>query len=137
MRRSDAVREAPRSDAGKALSLARELIVSGDQAMAVGHWRVAGLSAVHAGISAADAALIGTAGVRSASQDHSAVSDLLGGRVPEFKMTQKRQLTGLLKVKNAVAYEQRALTEVEARVMLDQARRFVEWASGVVDRSLG
>ena len=136
MRRSDMVREAPRCDAGKALSLARELIVSGDTAMAVGHWRVAGLNAVHAGISAADAALIGAAGVRSASQDHGTVSELLGSRVPEFKIAQKRQLNGLLKVKNAIAYEQRPVTEVEARVMLDQARRFVEWASGVVDRSL-
>ena len=136
MRRSDMVREAPRCDAGKALSLARELIVSGDTAMAVGHWRVAGLNAVQAGISAADAALIGAAGVRSASQDHGAVSDLLGSRVPEFKIAQKRQLNGLLKVRNAIAYEQRPLTEVEARVMLDQARRFVEWAGGVVERSL-
>jgi len=136
VRRSDAVREAPRSDAGKALSLAQELIVSGDKAMAVGHWRVAGLNAVQAGISAADAALIGAAGVRSASQDHGAVSDLLGSRVPEFKIAQKRQLNGLLKVRNAIAYEQRPLTEVEARVMLDQARRFVEWAGGVVERSL-
>jgi len=136
VRRSDMVREAPRCDAGKALSLARELIVSGDTAMAVGHWRVAGLNAVHAGISAADAALIGAAGVRSASQDHGTVSELLGSRVPEFKIAQKRQLNGLLKVKNAIAYEQRPVTEVEARVMLDQARRFVEWASGVVDRSL-
>ena len=136
MPRSDAVRGAPRSDAGRALSLAQELIVSGDKAAAVGHWRVAGLNAVHAGISAADAALIGASGVRSASQDHGAASDLLESRVPEFKTAQKRQLNGLLKVKNAIAYEQRPVTEVEARVMLDQARRFVEWASGVVDRSL-
>jgi hypothetical protein len=29
------------------------------------------------------------------------------------------------------------VTEVEARTLVDQARRFVDWASGVVDRALG
>ena len=137
MRRSDAVREVPRADARKAMSLALELITSSETSTAIGHWRAAGLTAIHAGISAADAALAAAAGVRSASQDHAGVAELLADRVPEFKMAQRRQITGLLKEKSAIAYEQRVVTESEARVMLDQAKRFVEWASGVVTRSLG
>lgn len=137
MGRSDAVREVPRTDARKALSLAFELIVAADGAMAVGHWRVAGLSAIHAGICAADAALIASAGIRSASRDHGAVTGLLESAAPTFKMAQRRQLSGLLKEKSAIAYEQRGLKEAEARVMLDQTRRFVDWASGVVGKSLG
>lgn len=136
MRRSDSVREVPRADARKALTFAQELITSSEKAMSVGHWRAAGLNAVHAGISAADAALAAAAGVRSASQDHATVADLLAERVPEFKMAQRRQIAGLLKEKNSIAYEQRVVAESEARVMLDQASRFVEWASGVVDMAL-
>lgn len=132
MRQSDTVRAASDADAHKAISLAIELVASAEAAMAVGHWRVVGLNAVHAGICAADAALIASAGVRSAAKDHGAAADLLARSAPTFKMTQRRQLTGLLKQKSAIAYEQRNLTEVEARVMLDQARRFVAWAASVV-----
>ena len=71
-------------------------------------------------------------GMRSSSQDHGAVLALLELHVPEFTTMQRRQLGGLLKVKNQVAYEQRLLTEVEGRQLVDQASRLVRWAAMVV-----
>lgn len=40
-------------------------------------------------------------------------------------------------MKNAVAYEQRLLTEVEARKLVDHAVRFVGWAGEVVKKHSG
>lgn len=104
--------------------------------LAAERWNSSGLNAVHAGICAADAALIATAGIRSSSQDHGAVLALLEANVPEFSAVQRRQLGGLLKVKNLVAYEQRLLTETEARQLVDHANRLTKWAASVVAEQL-
>lgn len=126
-----------RGQAKSALKKAKEMSSAATSELARGHWDAAGLNAVHAGICAADAALIASAGVRSVSQDHGAVVGLLVERVPEFTATQRRQLGGLLKMKNIVAYEQRLLTETEALQLVDQANRLTRWASAVVESHLG
>lgn len=126
------VRAVPRSGARVALLKAQEFVASAEAACSASRWDAAGLSAIHAGTSAADAAVIAAAGVRSASKDHGAVIELLGERVTEFSPTQRRQLAGLLKKKNAIAYEQRLAEKVEAQQMVDQAARLVLWAEGVV-----
>jgi hypothetical protein len=61
---------------------------------------------------------------------------LLAERVPDFTASQRRQLGGLLKVKNLAAYEQRLLTETEARQLADHANRLTKWAVGVVTEQL-
>lgn len=132
MSRNDDVRTAPRSDARAALAQCQEFTVTAQESLGAGKWNAAGLNAIHAGIAAADAALVASAGLRSASQDHGAVITLLDQQVPEFAATQRRQLGGLLKMKNQVAYEQRLLTEVETRQLVDQAARLARWAAGVV-----
>ena len=132
MPRSDDLRSTPRGDARAALAKCHEFTVTAQGALGAGNWNAAGLNAIHAGIAAADAALIASAGLRSASQDHGAVITLLDQQVPEFAATQRRQLGGLLKMKNQVAYEQRLLTEVEARQLVDQAARLARWVTGVV-----
>ena len=83
------------------------------------------------------AAMRATTGTRSTSQDHGAVIPLLEAQIPEFKAQQRRQLGGLLKKKNQVAYERRPLSEVEAKQLVDQAKRFMQWAVGVVKKHLG
>jgi hypothetical protein len=42
-------------------------------------------------------------------------------------------MLGLLRMKNVVAYEQRLLSETEARQLVDHARRLVRWSSGVCE----
>jgi hypothetical protein len=95
------------------------------------------VTAIHAGVAAADAALGATAGFRSASPDHHAVVGLLREHVDGFPAASSRQITGLLRQRSSIYYDARVVTEVEARTLVDQARRFVDWASGVVDRALG
>lgn len=115
-----------------ALNKCREFTDMAHAALADEKWNAAGLNAIHGGIAAADAALIASAGLRSASQDHGAVVLLLERQVPEFAATQRRQLAGLLKMKNQVAYEQRPLAQIEARQLVDHATRLTRWAEGVV-----
>ena len=123
-------------EARDSLKKAEEMNSAAASELATGHWNSAGLNAVHAGICAADAALIASARIRSSSRDHGAVSALLEERVQEFTATQRRQLGGLLKIKNVVAYEQRLLTEAEARQLTDQANRLTKWAAAVVKDQL-
>jgi HEPN domain-containing protein len=130
------VTPANRSEARKSLKKADEMNSAAASELAVGRWNSAGLNAVHAGICAADAALIASAAVRSSSQDHGAVLALLEERVKGFAAAQRRQLGGLLKVKSLVAYEQRLLTEDEARQLVDHANRLTKWATGVVAEQL-
>ncbi|MDZ4169824.1 MAG: hypothetical protein U1E26_09230 [Coriobacteriia bacterium] len=127
-----------RAEARNALLKASEMNTAAASELASGRWNSAGLNAVHAGICAADSALIASETIRSASQDHGVVMALLEELVPEFAATQRRQLGGLLKMKNVVAYEQRLLNEVEARQMVDQANRLTRWASALIaDRLSG
>ena len=95
-------------------------------------WNSAGLAAVHAAISAADAAIVASSGRRSASKDHMEAVELMRSLVPEAAATQERQLTGLLSMKNTIEYEQRLVTPVEAKTLTEQAGRLVRWATTVV-----
>lgn len=125
-------RPVPKSEARSALQKAEEFLAAASVSREAGRWNAAGLDAIHAGIAAADAALIATMGVRSISKDHGEVLEMLSESNKSFAAAQRRQLGGLLKMKNAVAYEQRLLTEVDARKLVDHANRFVGWSERVV-----
>lgn len=131
------VANVPRGEARAALAKSLEFSQAAQAEAAAKRWNAAGLAAVHSAISAADAAMIAAAGLRSTSQDHGAVIPLLEAQIPEFKAQQRRQLGGLLKKKNQVAYERRLLSEVEAKQLVDQATRFTRWATSVVKQHLG
>lgn len=137
MARVNDVADVPRAEARVALRKSLEFCQTAQAEAAAERWDSAGLTAIHSAISAADAALIASAGVRSISQDHGAVIPLLEAQIPEFKAGQRRQLGGLLKKKNQVAYERRLLTEVEAKQLVDQSARFARWAKSVVTKHLG
>ena len=131
------VADVPRGEARVALAKSLEFSAAAQSEAGAKRWNAAGLAAIHSGISAADAALIASTGLRSTSQDHGAVIPLLEAQIPEFKTQQRWQLGGLLKKKNQVAYERRLLSEVEAKQLVDQATRFTHWADGVVKKQLG
>ncbi len=125
-------RDVPRGHAIQSLAKCVEFSESAQSSLGSQRWNSAGLDAVHSGIAAADTVLIAVDGIRSVSKDHGAVIGLLDSRVPAFTATQRRQLAGLLKMKNQVAYEQRPLTETEARQLVDHATRLAKWAAGIV-----
>lgn len=122
----------PRREAKKAHVKALEFLASAEEDLRAGRCTAAGPGAIHAGISAADTALIGMAGRRSTSQNHGDVIDMLQESVEEFTAAQRRQLVGLVKMKNAVAYEQRPLSEVEAKRLVDHAQRLVKWSGNLL-----
>ncbi|HEX9094177.1 MAG TPA: hypothetical protein VF902_09360 [Coriobacteriia bacterium] len=136
MTRKSDLQAVAKGDARRAQAKAQEFAEAAAGEIGAERWNAAGLDAVHAGICAADAALIATAGLRSVSQDHAAVTASLEEQVPEFGASQRRQLAGLLRMKNTVAYEQRLLTGTEARQMTDQARRLAQWSRKVVEARL-
>ena len=133
MKKSD-VRRVARSESRKALAKASEFLEAAKADMGAERWNAAGLAAIHSAIASADAGLIATAGLRSASQDHGAAVALLEAQVPEFTGAQRRQLAGALRLKNAVAYEQRLLRQDEARTLVDHATRLARWAERIVAR---
>jgi HEPN domain-containing protein len=132
MVRESETRAVPRGDARKAQAKAEEFLSAASIDLEAARWSAAGLTAIHAGICAADAALIASVGVRSVSPDHGAAATILERKVPESTAAQRRQLIGLINMKNTTEYEQRALTEIEARRLVDHAQRLVAWARKVV-----
>ena len=127
-------RDVPRSHAAKALTKSLEFLDAAGASMQSKRWNAAGLNAIHSGISAADAALIAAAGTRSIARDHNVVIALLEAHpMTHFTASQRRQLVGLLKLKNQVAYDQRLLTEIEARQLVDHATRLAKWATRIVE----
>ena len=123
-------RPATKQEGQIALQKAQQFADAAHNEFANERWNSAGLNAIHCGISAADAALICAAGIRSTSQDHANVSSLLERNIASFKGNPRTQLVGLLGMKNAVAYEQRLISQSEASRLVTAADRFLTWSQG-------
>jgi len=134
--RGDRTNAIEKAEARKYLTKAQDFLETARLAAQDGRWNSAGLAAIHTGISAADASIVASTGIRSASRDHGAAVDLLRTAVPEASASQERQLSGLLGMKNTVEYEQRLVTEAEARSMVEHAGRLLKWAGTVVSAHL-
>lgn len=100
---------------------ARRLLDSGDR-------NAAGVLAIHAGISAADAITIHFLGLRSAGQRHLDVLALLGQTTHPRKANVQRQLNELLGEKKSVEYEGRLISVGDAEKMVLLSSRIVEAA---------
>jgi len=90
-------------------------------------WNAAALSAIHAGIAAADAVLVLERGIRSVSQRHEDVLDLLAGSGTD-RSSALAHLRRILARKNVVEYESRLFTQREAEEVVQHAERFLGWA---------
>ena len=124
----------PRSGSRTYVTKAREFADAASVLLDRGHNDAALLIAIHAGISAADAAAVALAGLRSADPDHQRAADLLesAARGSEDVRTRSRQLRSLLQKKNLVEYESRRSTSAEARDAVQRADRLVAWAEQTV-----
>ena len=94
------------------------------------------LNAIHAGISATDAATIALVGIRSADPDHARAADLLeevATTGPGDARKGARQLRQLLARKSAVEYQSRRAAAGEAADAIKRAMRLIDWARGVVN----
>lgn len=122
-------RSVPRERHSTYLKKAREFIRAAEAATRAGDWDAAGLNAVHAAISAADALLVYYGGVRSIGESHQDAAGLLAQHVKDDQLGSKiRTLSKVLSYKNLAAYEDREVTEAEGRDAVKLAGRFLDWA---------
>lgn len=92
------------------------------------NWHSVGLEAIHCTISASDALLVYCKGIRSTSQDHRDLVDLLVDQIGTEEV--KKYCNTLLKIismKNLVEYEDRLFTEKEASEILKRTERYFNW----------
>lgn len=90
-------------------------------------WNAAALSAVHAAIAGADAVLVFEKGIRSVSQRHEDVLDLLVGPGGD-RSSALAHLRRVLARKSVVEYESRLFSQREAEEIVQHAERFLAWA---------
>jgi HEPN domain-containing protein len=117
-----------RSRASHYLKRAEQFNESMHEAHEKGNWESAGLNAVHCGISACDAILVVSEGIRSKSLKHDDAVTLLERYIkgPDVYDAAK-YLRWLIGKKNIVAYEERGLTKKEADAAVKNADAFLKW----------
>lgn len=106
-----------------------------DVSLKEGKWNSAGLQAVHTVISASDAVIVYYGGVRSAELDHREVVGLLQDIIGKGAATALRHVSRVIAKKNLVEYEERLITQTEARDMVEHAKRFFEWVTGMLPKT--
>lgn len=117
-----------KSDYSNYLKKSAEFHETMQECLSKGKWNAAGLNAIHAGISAADALLVFFHGMRSTSPKHDDIVKLLTSLIShkeiESNATHLRNLVGM---KNVIEYEVRLIDRGEALLLSKHATRFFEW----------
>jgi len=91
------------------------------------NWNAAATLAVQCVISSADAVCVYGKGVRSISQDHFDVCDLVAGLPLEGAEEKSRQLRKVIARKNLVQYECRGVNKSDVDEMVKVATRVYQW----------
>ena len=126
----------PRSDYLNYLKKASEFHDIMLESLSQGKWNAVGLNAIHAGISSADALLVFSGGIRSASPKHDDVIKLITSLVPHRDAkTNTLHLRNLIYMKNIVEYEVRLIDKNEALLLSKHASRFYEWVRSILTSS--
>lgn len=86
--------------------------------------------AVQCAISSADAICVFEKGIRSISQDHFDVCDLVSSLPIEQAKEKANLLRKIIAKKNLVQYERRNIYKAEALEMVKVTTRFYQWAKG-------
>lgn len=117
------------------LAKAKDFAFMMDISLEEGKWNSAGLQAVHTVISASDAVIVYYGGVRSAEVDHREVVGLLQDIIGKDASASGRHVSMVIAKKNLVEYEERLITQTEARDMTEHAKRFLEWVIGILPKT--
>lgn len=108
-----------------------------NEAIERGHWEAAGVNAVHAAISANDAVLVALRGIKPSSANHKdAVRVLLSQLKEEDARKAAKRLGVIVAKKSRVEYDEKRFTEKEAREIVLDAQRFLEWAKSRLPKAL-
>jgi HEPN domain-containing protein len=127
-------RAVDKGEYGDFLVKAKDFASMMDLSLEAGKWNSAGLQAVHTVISASDAVIVYYGGVRSIELDHREVVGLLHDIIGEAAATAGRHVSRVIAKKNLIEYEQRSITQKDAREMVDHAKRFLEWVTANLPR---
>jgi len=104
-------------------------------ALGEGNWNSVGLAAVHCAISATDAIVAYSGGLRSASPDHGDAIRLLRETVTHPEALQKsKHLATIISVKNRIEYEARNFTKQEAQEIAKHTERYFDWIESILPR---
>lgn len=115
------------------LKRAEQLLRAAESALHAEDWDAVCLNAAHCAISAADALLARFAGIRSTADSHHDVAGLLRLHIKDPQLGSKLlTLSKVLGFKHLAAYEDRSLTEAEARDAEKLSRRFLDWARSLM-----
>jgi len=114
------------------LGKAKEFYQTMYSAEKAGNWNAVGLNGVHCVISLIDTLLVRYSGIRSISENHMAVIELLtSSATSRLKDVRKKSQLArrVIARKNLVAYENRRFMKGEALDMIKRVERFYRWAS--------
>jgi len=117
------------------LAKAKDFAFMMDISLEEGKWNSAGLQAVHTVISASDAVIVYYGGVRSTEVDHREVVGLLQDIIGKDASARGRHVSMVIAKKNLVEYEERLISQTEARDMTEHAKRFLEWAIDILPKT--
>lgn len=100
------------------------------------NWNAAATLAVQCVISSADAICVHEKGIRSISQDHFDVCDLVAGLQLEGAEEKDRQLRKVIARKNLVQYECRSVHKNEADDMVKITARIYQWVREIIQKKI-
>jgi hypothetical protein len=106
-----------------------------EEALDRGQWEAAGVNAVHAAISANDAVLSALRGLKPASSDHKDAARVLMSQLKDADAQKAGKRFGVIVAKKSrVEYDDKRFTEKEARDIVLDTRKFLEWAKSVLPK---
>lgn len=121
------IRQEDRSTASDYLKKASDNYEQMLVAFNASNWNAAATLAVQCAISSADAICVHEKGMRSISQDHFDVCDLVAGLQLEGTEEKSKQLRKVIARKNLVQYECRSVHNDEADDMVKITTRIYQW----------
>jgi HEPN domain-containing protein len=126
------IRQEDRSAASEYLKKATDNYEQMLVAFNASNWNAAATLAVQCAISSADAVCVHGKGVRSISQDHFDVCDLVAGLPLEGAEAKSKQLRKIVVRKNLVQYECRSVNKSDADEMVKVTTRFYQWVRDTI-----
>ncbi len=100
------------------------------------NWNAAATLAVQCAISSADAICVHERGVRSVSQDHLDVCDLVASLPLEGAEGKTKQLRKVIARKNLVQYECRSVHKADADEMVKVTTRIYQWVREIIQKKI-
>jgi hypothetical protein len=96
-------------------------------ALKSGNFNAVGTLAIQCAISSADAVCVYEKGVRSISEDHFDVCDLVGSITRPEAHEKSSLLKRIVSKKNLIQYERRNIYQAEAEELAKTVSRFYQW----------